>query len=250
MRIDHPLPQDMPQLRSLWQEAFGDTDAFLDAFFATGFAPERCLCMAEQGQLVAALYWFDTEFSQQKAAYLYAVATAKAHRGKGCCHKLMDKLHAILAERGYCAAILVPGNQALRAFYARMGYRDFGGIRNTCAIAQAPAARMRKISGKEYGALRKKYLPAGAVLQEGESLRFLEAYASLFAGEDFLLAAWQENSTVSSMELLGNVSQAPHILAALGAQEGSFRSPGAEPFAMWLPLKDGEKPHYFGLAFD
>ena len=33
MKIDHPDMTRIPALRQLWQEAFGDSDAFLDRFF-------------------------------------------------------------------------------------------------------------------------------------------------------------------------------------------------------------------------
>ena len=32
MKFDHPTIRQIPQLRQLWQEAFGDSDAFLDQF--------------------------------------------------------------------------------------------------------------------------------------------------------------------------------------------------------------------------
>ena len=59
MTIDRPLPEQLPQLRGLWKEAFGDTDAFLDIFFHRAFSRNRCRCVTLNGQVVAALYWFD-----------------------------------------------------------------------------------------------------------------------------------------------------------------------------------------------
>ena len=35
MTFDYPTPQQLPGLRQLWQQVFGDTDEFLDAFFST-----------------------------------------------------------------------------------------------------------------------------------------------------------------------------------------------------------------------
>ena len=71
MKIDHPAFEQVPGLRQLWQEAFGDSDAFLDGFFDTGFSPRRCLCVTD-GEPVAAVYWFDCRFAGEKLAYLYA----------------------------------------------------------------------------------------------------------------------------------------------------------------------------------
>lgn len=250
MRPEHPKPEHISALRALWQEAFGDTPAFLDGFFSTAFAPGRCLCIREGEQVLSAVYWLDAELAQGKGAYLYALATARAHRGRGFAHALMEAAHEELRAQDCCAAILVPGSPELASLYASLGYRFFGGIRAFSTLAQTPGVALRKIGGDEYAALRRQYLPAGAVRQEKENIRFLETYAEFYTGKDFLLAAYREGDTVSGLELLGNAEKAPRILETLGAKQGIFRVPGEAPFAMWLPLKDGQAPGYFGLAFD
>ncbi len=250
MRPEHPKAHDIPALRQLWQEAFGDPAAFLDAFFTTAYSPERCVCVIDGDRALSAAYWIDAELEDGKGAYIYAVATAKDHRGQGLAHAVMQAVREELVRQGYAAAILVPGEPSLARFYETMDYRFFGGIHSISAIAKSPGAKLRKVSGDEYAALRKKYLPKGAVIQEQENMQFLERYAELYEGEDFLLAAYVEHNTASGLELLGNPDRVPHILEALGAGQGSFRMPGAEPFAMWLPLKKCQEPTYFGLAFD
>ena len=80
MIIKSPEQKDIPQLRQLWRQAFGDTDAFLDIFFSTAFSPERCRCVLADGA-VAALYWFSCQSDGQPLAYLYAVATSQKFRG-------------------------------------------------------------------------------------------------------------------------------------------------------------------------
>ena len=49
MTIDAPKKQDIPALKALWQEAFGDEEAFLDCFFSTAFSPKRCRCVTLSG---------------------------------------------------------------------------------------------------------------------------------------------------------------------------------------------------------
>lgn len=250
MRPEHPRKVHMPGLRSLWQEAFGDTDAFLDGFFATAFSPQRCLCISQGEEVLSAAYWLDVQLPHGKGAYLYAVATAKNHRGKGLAKRVMASVREKLGQQGYAAAILVPGEPPLADFYRAMGYEFFGGIHEFSALAKSPGVQLRQIGAAEYGCLRRRYLPDGGVIQEGESLAFLESYAELYAGEDFILAAYREKDTLFGLELLGNGEKAAHVLEALGAKQGSFRMPGTEHFAMWLPLKPVQKPSYFGLAFD
>lgn len=250
MRREHPTRAHIPALRALWQEAFDDADAFLDGFFSTAFSPERCLCVWDGEQVLSAAYWLDARLETGKAAYIYAVATAKAHRGKGLATMILKAIHDILRRQGYVAAILVPGEPALADFYGAMGYAFFGGIRNVHAWEKSPGAALRSIGAEEYGRLRRTYLPAGAVFQENENLAFLETYAQLYAGEDLLLAAYREENRIIGLELLGNGEKIPQILHTLGAKQGSFRMPGQEQFAMWLPLKQVQQPTYFGLAFD
>jgi len=249
--IKHPSCQDIPALRALWKEAFGDTDAFLDAFFATGFSPERCCCIRDGETIAAALYWFACSCRGEPIAYLYAVATAKSHRGQGLCSRLMAHTHALLKEQGYAGVILVPGSEDLFRFYGRMGYRICSSqSRFFTAAAQHPLS-LRQLDGETYAARRKNLLPAGAVLQEGPGLAFLQTQMRFYAGEDFLLAAAKEGTSLFAAEFLGNHQAAGRILAALGAAEGTFRTPGEDiPFAMYYPLRACPAPDYLGFAYD
>ena len=45
-------PEDRPRLTALWQEAFGDTTAYIDAFFETAYAPERSRVALIDGEIM------------------------------------------------------------------------------------------------------------------------------------------------------------------------------------------------------
>lgn len=252
MKIDTPTPNLLPQLRQLWKDAFGDSDAFLDTFFSTAYAADRCRCVVVEGKLAAALYWFDVTCQDEKMAYIYAVATAPAFREQGFCRALMGNTHNHLAALGYRAALLVPDGEALTRMYAGLGYRPSSGIREFVCSMGSEAVPLRKIDTEEYARLRRQLLPQGSVIQEGANLSFLETYAEFYAGLDFLLAAHRNEDTLVGLELLGNTDAAPGILSALGLSQGEFRAPGnTHPFAMFLALKPGtEAPTHFGLSFD
>lgn len=253
MTFDYPTPQQLPVLRNLWKEVFGDSEEFLDAFFSTAFSPLRCRCAVEQGQTVGMLYWFDLLCRGKKMAYLYAVATHPDRRGRGICRKLMADTHALLAAQGYAGAVLVPQEVPLRTMYAGFCYREATTLSETfCAAGDTPEP-LHRIRAEEYARLRRELLPEGSAIQEGENLRFLETQAYFYSGSDFLLAAREvENDSLFGYELLGNAEAAPGILKALGCAQGTFRTPGQKlPFAMFLPLEEGaESPAYFGFAFD
>lgn len=239
------------QLRRLWQLAFGDSEDFIGLFFDTAFSPERCQYLDVDGQIAAALYWLDAACQGQRFAYIYAVATHPDFRNRGLCRKLMIKTHEVLTQKGYDGALLMPADAGLRRMYTKMGYRDCGTV-SEFSCAAGKAVPVRSVGKDEYARLRREYLPEGGVIQEGENLAYLAAFARFYAGDDFVLAAAPIGNQLHGIELLGRRDAAPGILAALGCAEGTFRTPGEEkPFAMFHPLTaDAVAPAYFGLAFD
>ena len=252
MTIKASESTQIPALRRLWQQAFGDTDLFLDAFFDTAFSPDRCRCVILDGQPAAVLYWFDCHLEDRRFAYLYAVATAPAHRNRGLCRALLEDTHRHLRAAGYAGAVLVPGEASLFRFYERAGYRIFSSVNEFTRKASGKPVVLQPVSSESYGALRRTMLPAGALLQEGETLAFLSRFSRFYTGSGFLLAATLEDRTLTVHEYLGDPALAPHIVSALGADLGRFRCPGTQkPFAMLCPLvSDGPVPTYLGLAMD
>lgn len=253
MKIDYPKCGDVPKLRTLWKEAFGDTDAFLDLFFKTAFKPENALAVFEDDVAVSMLYWFDCEYCGEMIAYVYAVATAEKYRGRGICSAVMESLHDKLKNRGYIGAILVPGSKSLFAFYGKIGYTNCGKVDYFECGASNEKARIRKIEKLQYAKIRRVLLPEFSVIQENVNLDFLETYAEFYAGEDFLLAARAENGKLLGVEYLGDKSKAADVVAALGCKCGDFMSPGnSVDFAMYYSLNKEKQlpPKYFGLAFN
>ncbi len=251
MKIDYPTPEQIPQLRKLWKEAFGDGEAFLDLYFDRVFSSDRCRCVTEDDTVAAALYWLDCRCEGRPMAYLYAVATEKKHRGRGLCRSLMLDTHRLLAELGYAGCLLVPGELSLFEMYGTMGYGPCCTIREFFAEAALDPAQLQELTPEEYAAARRAALPEGAVLQEGESLTFLAHLAKFYRGPDFLLCAAVHPGELVGLELLGNADAAPAILAALGRESGIFRTPGqGREFALFHPLSPVSAPKYFGFAFD
>ena len=251
MRAEHPSPALIPRLRALWKEAFGDTDAFLDLFFDLAYDPGRCCCIAVQGRITAALYWLDMFQGAQKFAYIYAVATAKDCRGQGLCRQLMADTAQVLKQQGYCGALLVPQDEGLRVMYGRMGYRDAAPI-DEFFCAAGDAIPVKEITDKAYASLRPALLPEGSLELGSSALSFLGAMTRFYAGAGFLAVVSREPEHLRILEYLGDRSEIPGLIAALGAMEATVRTPGrTKPFAMFLPLTDGcTAPAYYPFAFD
>ena len=240
-------------LRKLWQDSFGDTEDFLDSFFATAYHPDRCRCITDSGKILGALYWFDCLYQGESLAYLYAIATHPSYRNQGICRRLMQETHQHLAQQGYLGTLLVPGNKTLFDFYKKMGYQTCSTVSEFTCESSSTSIAITEITKDQYAEIRHQYLPINSVIQEKENLDFLQTQAHLYRGDNFLLAAHKDTNRLWGMELLGDTTTAPDILYTLDCTNGTFRIPGEEiPFAMYYPLTDRKisPPNYFGLAFD
>lgn len=236
-----PRPSEEVQLRALFTEAFGDAD-FTDLFFRWGFSPDRCLVAAD-GELLAAQHWFEGTLDGKKAAYLYGIAAFKSQRGRGIGSMLVQEGVEYLKKMGFEVILLVPAEESLFGYYERFGFRTVSTIREEHVTAGTPLP-VRRLSTAEYAALRRAYLPAHSLLQEGPCLDLLAGYANFYATENAVAAV--TDSTV--WELLGDTGDAPGLLAALGLDAAHVRTPGkGRPFAMAI---GAEPPVYLGLALD
>lgn len=251
MIIDSPRAADIPALRRLWVQAFGDTDAFLDGFFQTGFSPNRCRCIKQGGQLSAALYWFDCQWQGKKIAYLYAVATEQAFQGKGLCRALMEDTHRHLQALGYAGTVLVPGNKGLFALYEKLGYTAFCPMQTATVEAGSTPTAIQSVNVDVYWQLRKSYLPAESIIQDDKALVFAATFCEFYAGENMLMCLSRDDNTLYFQEYLGDPAHLGGIVKALDAQKGVVPLPGGSPVAMYhsfTPSK--EMPAYFGIPLN
>lgn len=251
MNFNFPRPDQIPQLCSLWKTAFGDTDTFIDAFFQTAFAPERCLCLWEDGQVLSMLYWFDATWNSRRLAYLYGVATAPEFRGHGFCRALMAHTVAMLQAQNYQGLLLYPASEELAEMYQKMGFSPCTTVTEFDCDAGKPIF-CRPITPQVYARRRRELLPPDSVIQEGATLTFLATQANFYEGTDWIAAISSEEDHLICPELLGNPDAAPGILGALGKKRGHFRCPGSEkPLAMAHFFTEyPKKPAYFGLPLD
>lgn len=246
MIIKNPEQQDIPALRALWKQAFGDTDSFLDSFFSLAFSTERALIAKENEQLLGALYWFDCVCAGNNFAYIYAVATNKVYQGRGVCTALMQETYNRMTQAGK-GLILVPADDRLRAFYHRLGYRDFGGMEEITCFAGDSSVPVERLTAYTYAQRRRVFLPEGGVLQEGAFLPFLDENMRFYGGEDWLLAIQKDFAP----EFLGDKALLPGILKTLQLPQAQVQYSGNAPFAMWRGTEEENvAPGYFAFALD
>ena len=248
MIIDNPSPGDLPALRKIWKQAFGDGDEFLDAFFETGFSYNRCRCVFLENEPVAALYLFPCQWQGNSVAYLYALAVEVNHQKQGFSRLLLADTHAWLQQNGYAGAIMEPASESLRTYYERLGYRSFGGRTEQEYLAGTAPAEVVQLGDLGYEQERSRFLPENAVRQEGVFTKMLHTQAEFYGGEDFVCAVSKETPMVC--EFLGNRERIPAVLKQLGMQKAAVRFPGGKPTAVYLSFSGEELPTYFGLPMD
>ena len=249
MIIDNPNPGHIPALRRLWQQAFGDSNAFLDSFYEAGFSCDRCRCIYFEGEPVAAVYFFDCFWKEKKLAYLYALAVEQTHQKQGLSRLLLADTHALLQQMGYQGAVMEPATEKLTEYYCRLGYRVFGGRQEVrCAAGDSPIS-CNQLGELCYEQARRELLPEGGISQEGAFTAFLHTQADFYGGDGFAAAVLRENGKVA--EYLGDDQKIPGFLKTIGVSESVGRLPGGQPNAVYLDFLGGrENPSYFGLPMD
>lgn len=222
MKIKTPQGSHLPQLKLLWQQAFHES---MDNFLNTAFSFDRCLLAEKEGQVAAALYWFDLDYLGQRLAYLYAIATEESCQHQGIGKALTQAAHDHLKALGYAGTILVPATENLFSFYRGCGYE----IEIPGFLRQATDFVGQKVSWQQYASARKNLLPAGAPVASKEVYQYLAAYCDFYVGDNTCLCVSRDGTC---QEIL------PH-------------TPTNTPFALFYPLKENlPTPTYFALPMD
>ena len=81
-------PEELSRQRELWKLAFGDSDGYIDLFYKTAAGPEDVLVLLEDGVVYSILALPAVELAlpdgdTASSAYVYALATDPAARGRG-----------------------------------------------------------------------------------------------------------------------------------------------------------------------
>lgn len=216
---------DISQMTALWCETFGDSPAQVAEFFQT--FPNCLSYVAEEGgKILAMVHALPQTLSPDvPAAYIYAVATAKAHRSKGLCRELMAFAEQDLKEKGFGACVLTPGEKGLFRFYENLGYETAFFRHRT------PFSGGRPISVTEYLQLRETLVSVPHMVYDEHTL----SYAKKLYGLTFY-------KTPTGIASVGEAYVAEVLPEDLGG----------EPFAMvkWLDDPQPISQGYLGLALE
>ncbi len=185
---------DREQIIKIWQEAFGDSEDFIEAMLRCGLM-ERAVGAEMNGALRCCMFAFDgLKIGGVPAAYLYALGTEKAYRGQGLGRAVTMFAAESAVERGAEAVFLRPGDEALERWYGRaMGAVAVARSREkVCRPALPSAKKARELSPEEYLHLRptrdwepgEQLIAAQAIVNRWYAGSFLEVDGSLVCAED------------------------------------------------------------------
>ncbi|MBQ8611108.1 MAG: GNAT family N-acetyltransferase [Oscillospiraceae bacterium] len=113
--------QDIPALKTLAAEAFGDTPAFCELSFRTFAGIDNIWLDDEDGAAAMALA-VSVTLNDKPGAYLYSVATRRALRGSGRMTALLESIKRYGEEQGWAFLCLLPASDSLFEFYAQRGF--------------------------------------------------------------------------------------------------------------------------------
>ena len=185
--LDFARKEDTKALQELWTACFDGPPGYADFYYSRRFVPEDTLVWREEGgRPVSMMTLMRVRQGGQDGAYVYAVATLPAFRGRGLMTRLDQWAQEVIRQRGWSFSVLVPAEPALFPMYEKLGYRSCfpvwtklvaAGGRKTVDFSSCPFEEFRE--------LRKRFLYRipGAVLHPEEELRYIYDELHGFSGE-------------------------------------------------------------------
>lgn len=274
-------PEDKPQMKALWEDAFGDDGEFIDTFFRNFLKKDTCLVAECEGKVVSAMYILEgfRLYPYRKnvltAGYSYALATHPDYRGRGIGRAVYKAVTEKILEK-HDMALVLPAEESLYPFYeeatgakpvtimreARFTPAELEGIEPTQA-ARIPAF--------QYAGLREMFMsgmPHAACTDEMVDFmeEYMEEHGDFFLTEHGIAAVETVNDVCRITELLCPDTDGMDAIAGVARYYRDaeaylvrspffFDGPGKKKTVMLGVLK--EEPEYpmpfdmwFGLGLD
>ena len=122
LRIVRAAQKDMPQVKGLWWEIFGDDEKFIDRFYKAFPIKENALVAKDGEKVIGMVNALDCKLAYENeifsGKYIYALAVDTRYRGRGIARELLEA-----AEQG-CFVLLVTETPDLFDMYAHLGYSE------------------------------------------------------------------------------------------------------------------------------
>lgn len=247
---------DIPALSRLWKRSFGDSQGFLDAFFAALPSMGSGLVAECDGVICGAAYTITEQQLaypdgvKRRLGYIYGVSVDERFQGRGIGAALVKGVYALSKERGAEIVCTLPAEDSLYGWYDKLIEVKCALHRSVRTVSPQTGGSCREISAEEYMHLREallagrpRLIPSMAVLEfQGQMLK--EYSGGLYVVEGGIAAAYADGDCGIIRELLlpqgGDVaSAASHLAAAMGVKTAKLfeaSAGGKNYIASELPL--------------
>ncbi|MDR2979254.1 MAG: GNAT family N-acetyltransferase [Bacteroidales bacterium] len=184
MEIRFATQQDIVPAKKLMQDAFHDSDRFINLFF-NYFLNNNLLLGFNDQEVVSMAFLLPATFTinQNKisATYLYACATAENEQGKGWMGALINRAWEESNRKGEVGLFLLPANKRLYEYYAKLGFHDFFYYDrqvfhfNKLSSSYQHGFKLNRINADQYALLRIALLQSdNAIHYPTKHFRFIE----------------------------------------------------------------------------
>lgn len=173
-------PEEERAQKELWRLAFGDSQSYIDGFFAHCAPHAQSMVLEEEGHLRGATQLLPvtlrgTAGERYRCAYVYGVCIHPEVQGQGLGRAMAAYADFYLQEKDFDCAVTVPATQALHRFYALQGFGECFRHREERVDrgelpAPAPGDAARRVGGAEYGLLRERLLKGQLHVAYGQEL--------------------------------------------------------------------------------
>lgn len=266
---------DIPRQKEIWKLCFGDSDQYIDFYYANRYKAEDTMLLLTGGEIACMLTMvpIETIGSDQRriaAVMLYAIATHPHYQRRVLATQLIDYTHNYLRYKEKVFSLLVPSQPQLFDFYGQQGYQPGFYIREIIftrekierwdAVATEPS-QAAQLGPHEYNQLRNEQLRGRLyVAYADEEIAYQAQLSRQFGGDLFAISIGAERgcavlerlpaNQVFIRELLIGEQHLPaalrHIAQLLPGSEYIVRTPAflgtqlggtIRAFAMLKPLQ-------------
>ncbi|MBQ7896376.1 MAG: GNAT family N-acetyltransferase [Oscillospiraceae bacterium] len=224
-------PSDIPELKRLWAECFGDPEQMVDSFYAMLPSMGFGLCAEAEGKIAGAAHMIQGMSLEKDrnipCAYLYAVGVFSEFRSRGVGSGLSRACAELAKERGAEIICTQPAKKSLYKWYEEIIGTEHKLCRKIAEL-ESKAGKAEIISPEHYHSLReellsgKEHMKASLAVIEFERELCIAYGGDLFKTEKGIAAAYIEDGSCHIKELLtvGNsLDEAAAVAAALNTDK-------------------------------
>ena len=263
-------PADVPQMAALWQRSFGDSEGFVQAFFAALPDMGSGVVAVCGEKVIGAAYTLNgqelldgTGAKAPVIGYLYGVSVEREYRHHGIGGALVKAVYALSQKREAKIVCTLPAEASLYDWYEKLlGLRPVL-YRKKQAVKAAQLELSMELSSTEYMIWRENMLRGQAHLHlsnyalEFEKKLLKEYGGGFFAVESGIAAAYVENGVGLIRELIVPDSKllpraASSVAYALGVEQAWLYLPASAQDGERYIAADSALPEgcIWNLSFD